>query len=78
MVVSLVEDLDPCVRTPFQLLNGNSGHWSALDGRCPHRLGPSSSYLASPLLNRTLSLPLLSYLASVRTTNKHALHGHTR
>ena len=48
--VSLVEDLDPRVPTPFQLLNRdlviwkdpNSGEWSALDDRCPHRLAPLS------------------------------------
>uniref|UniRef100_A0ACD5WU49 Uncharacterized protein n=1 Tax=Avena sativa TaxID=4498 RepID=A0ACD5WU49_AVESA len=48
--VSLVEDLDPRVPTPFQLLNRdlviwkdpNSGEWVALDDRCPHRLAPLS------------------------------------
>ncbi|VAI09886.1 unnamed protein product [Triticum turgidum subsp. durum] len=48
--VSLVEDLDPRVPTPFQLLNRdlviwndpNSGDWVALDDRCPHRLAPLS------------------------------------
>lgn len=48
--VSLVEDLDPRVPTPFQLLNRdlviwkdpNSGEWAALDDRCPHRLAPLS------------------------------------
>ncbi|KAF2937264.1 pheophorbide a oxygenase, chloroplastic-like [Oryza sativa Japonica Group] len=48
--VSLVEDLDPSVPTPFQLLNRDlviwkdpkSGEWVALDDRCPHRLAPLS------------------------------------
>lgn len=48
--VSLVEDLDPCLPTPFQLLNRDlviwkdpkSGEWVALDDRCPHRLAPLS------------------------------------
>ncbi|KAG6497858.1 pheophorbide a oxygenase, chloroplastic-like [Zingiber officinale] len=48
--VSLIEDLDPRVPTPFQLLNRdlviwkdpNSGSWVALDDRCPHRLAPLS------------------------------------
>lgn len=48
--VSLIEDLDPRVPTPFQLLNRdlvlwkdpNSGDWVALDDRCPHRLAPLS------------------------------------
>lgn len=58
--VSLVEDLDPRVPTPFQLLNRdlviwkdpNSGEWVALDDRCPHRLAPLSvpPSLPSPLL----------------------------
>ena len=57
--VSLVEDLDPRVPTPFQLLNRdlviwkdpNSGEWSALDDRCPHRLAPLSVSRRSPLLS---------------------------
>ncbi|XP_072985901.1 pheophorbide a oxygenase, chloroplastic [Typha latifolia] len=48
--VSLVEDLDPRLPTPFQLLNRdivlwkdpNSGDWVAFDDLCPHRLAPLS------------------------------------
>ncbi|KAJ0970247.1 hypothetical protein J5N97_023124 [Dioscorea zingiberensis] len=48
--VSLIEDLDPKLPTPFQLLNRdivlwkdpNSGDWVAFDDRCPHRLAPLS------------------------------------
>lgn len=48
--VSLVEDLDPRLPTPFQLLNRDivlwkdpkSGEWVALEDRCPHRLAPLS------------------------------------
>lgn len=48
--VSLVEDLDPHLPTPFQLLgrdlviwkDRNSGQWSAFDDKCPHRLAPLS------------------------------------
>ncbi|KAG0486135.1 hypothetical protein HPP92_008230 [Vanilla planifolia] len=48
--VSLIEDLDPKLPTPFQLLNRdivlwkdpNSGEWVAFDDRCPHRLAPLS------------------------------------
>ena len=48
--VSLVEDLDPAVPTPFQLLNRDiviwkdpaTSQWVALDDRCPHRLAPLS------------------------------------
>jgi nitrite reductase/ring-hydroxylating ferredoxin subunit len=57
--VSLVEDLDPRVPTPFQLLNRDlviwkdpkAGEWVALDDRCPHRLAPlsvRSRLLSSP------------------------------
>ena len=46
--VSLIEDLDPRLPTPFQLLgrdlviwyDGES--WVAFDDRCPHRLAPLS------------------------------------
>ena len=62
--VSLVEDLDPRVPTPFQLLNRdlviwkdpNSGDWSALDDRCPHRLAPLS-VRSSPLPPHRPSAP---------------------
>lgn len=48
--VSLVEDLDPKLPTPFQLLgrdlvlwfDQNSNQWVALDDKCPHRLAPLS------------------------------------
>ncbi|KAF5199590.1 Pheophorbide a oxygenase [Thalictrum thalictroides] len=48
--VSLIEDLDPNLPTPFQLLNReivlwkdrSSGDWSAFDDKCPHRLAPLS------------------------------------
>ncbi|CAA6655462.1 unnamed protein product [Spirodela intermedia] len=48
--VSLVEDLDPSVPTPFQLLNRDiviwkdpsTSEWVALDDLCPHRLAPLS------------------------------------
>lgn len=44
--VSLVEDLDPKLPTPFQLLgreivlwkDPKSGDWVAFDDKCPHRL----------------------------------------
>jgi pheophorbide a oxygenase len=60
--VSLVEDLDPRVPTPFQLLNRDlviwkdpkTGDWVALDDRCPHRLAPLSvraTLLASSAAN---------------------------
>jgi pheophorbide a oxygenase len=48
--VSLIEDLDPSLPTPFQLLgreivlwfdNSNS-QWVAFDDKCPHRLAPLS------------------------------------
>ncbi|CAH9124242.1 unnamed protein product [Cuscuta epithymum] len=48
--VALVEDLDPALPTPFQLLNReivlwfdrSSSSWVALDDKCPHRLAPLS------------------------------------
>lgn len=48
--VSLVEDLDPLLPTPFQLLgrdlvlwnDKNTGQWVAFDDKCPHRLAPLS------------------------------------
>ncbi|ERN04784.1 pheophorbide a oxygenase, chloroplastic [Amborella trichopoda] len=47
--VSLIEDLDPKVPTPFQLLGremvlwkNRQGNWVAFDDRCPHRLAPLS------------------------------------
>ncbi|VFQ77813.1 unnamed protein product [Cuscuta campestris] len=48
--VALVEDLDPSLPTPFQLLNreivlwfdGSSSLWVAMDDKCPHRLAPLS------------------------------------
>lgn len=48
--VSLIEDLDPALPTPFQLLgrdivlwfDKSSGEWVAFDDRCPHRLAPLS------------------------------------
>ncbi|XP_068646004.1 pheophorbide a oxygenase, chloroplastic isoform X2 [Aristolochia californica] len=48
--VSLIEDLDPRVPTPFQLLgreivlwkDPKSGDWVAFDDKCPHRLAPLS------------------------------------
>ncbi|KAJ8622794.1 hypothetical protein MRB53_031323 [Persea americana] len=48
--VSLVEDLDPNIPTPSQLLgrdivlwkDPNSSQWVAFDDRCPHRLAPLS------------------------------------
>ncbi|PSR86546.1 Pheophorbide a oxygenase [Actinidia chinensis var. chinensis] len=48
--VSLVEDLNPSLPTPFQLLNRDlvlwfdrsSSQWAAFDDKCPHRLAPLS------------------------------------
>ncbi|PON55358.1 Pheophorbide a oxygenase [Parasponia andersonii] len=48
--VSLVEDLDPRLPTPFQLLgrdlvlwnDKSTGQWVAFDDKCPHRLAPLS------------------------------------
>lgn len=48
--VSLVEDLNPSVPTPFQLLNRDLvlwfdpslSQWVAFDDKCPHRLAPLS------------------------------------
>ena len=48
--VSLIEDLDARVPTPFQLLgrdivlwfSKSSNQWVALDDKCPHRLAPLS------------------------------------
>ncbi|KAA8544142.1 hypothetical protein F0562_022222 [Nyssa sinensis] len=48
--VSLVEDLDPGLPTPFQLLNRDlviwfdrsTSEWVAFDDKCPHRLAPLS------------------------------------
>ena len=48
--VSLVEDLDPALPTPFQLLGRDlvlwfdkgRNEWVALDDKCPHRLAPLS------------------------------------
>ncbi|GLJ04974.1 hypothetical protein SUGI_0008020 [Cryptomeria japonica] len=47
--VSLVEDLDPKIPTPFQLLGreivlwqDTQGNWRAFDDKCPHRLAPLS------------------------------------
>ncbi|XP_062013520.1 pheophorbide a oxygenase, chloroplastic [Rosa rugosa] len=48
--VSLIEDLDPKLPTPFQLLgrdivlwfDRNKQEWVALDDKCPHRLAPLS------------------------------------
>ncbi|KAM7528017.1 hypothetical protein LguiB_031427 [Lonicera macranthoides] len=49
--VSLVEDLDPSIATPFQLLNRDivlwfersGSQWVALDDKCPHRTTPPGS-----------------------------------
>ncbi|GKV26233.1 hypothetical protein SLEP1_g35575 [Rubroshorea leprosula] len=48
--VSLVEDLDPQLPTPFQLLgrelvlwfDKNNNEWVAFDDKCPHRVAPLS------------------------------------
>lgn len=48
--VSLIEDLDPKIPTPFQLLGRDlvlwkdraTGDWVAFDDKCPHRLAPLS------------------------------------
>ncbi|XP_060169671.1 pheophorbide a oxygenase, chloroplastic [Lycium barbarum] len=48
--VSLIEDLDPSLPTPFQLLNRDlvlwfdksNSQWVAFDDKCPHRLAPLS------------------------------------
>lgn len=48
--VSLVEDLDPTLPTPFQLLgrdlvlwfDKSKNQWVAFDDKCPHRLAPLS------------------------------------
>ncbi|KAL5580143.1 hypothetical protein UlMin_012585 [Ulmus minor] len=48
--VSLIEDLDPRLPTPFQLLGRDlvlwneksTGQWVAFDDKCPHRLAPLS------------------------------------
>lgn len=48
--VSLLEDLDPQLPTPFQLLgrdlvlwfDKNGQEWVAFDDKCPHRLAPLS------------------------------------
>nr|AGT28277.1 pheophorbide a oxygenase [Liquidambar formosana] len=48
--VSLIEDLDPQIPTPFQLLGRDivlwndraTGDWVAFDDKCPHRLAPLS------------------------------------
>ncbi|KAM3692736.1 hypothetical protein ACJW31_08G111100 [Castanea mollissima] len=48
--VSLIEDLDPQLPTPFQLLgrdivlwfDNSSSQWVAFDDKCPHRLAPLS------------------------------------
>ncbi|KAM6573745.1 hypothetical protein CsatA_017825 [Cannabis sativa] len=48
--ISLLEDLDPRLPTPFQLLGRDlvvwkdkgSGQWVAFDDKCPHRLAPLS------------------------------------
>ncbi|KAI5075266.1 hypothetical protein GOP47_0009342 [Adiantum capillus-veneris] len=47
--VSLIEDLDPSVPTPFQLLGidlvlwcDREGNWKAFLDKCPHRLAPLS------------------------------------
>lgn len=47
--VSLIEDLDPKIPTPFQLLGRDivlwqdaEGNWKAFEDKCPHRLAPLS------------------------------------
>ena len=48
--VSLIEDLDPALPTPFQLLgrdivlwfDKSRSEWVAFDDKCPHRLAPLS------------------------------------
>ncbi|KAH7299823.1 hypothetical protein KP509_24G031300 [Ceratopteris richardii] len=47
--VSLIEDLDPSLPTPFQLLGielvlwcDREGNWKAFSDKCPHRLAPLS------------------------------------
>lgn len=53
--VSLIEDLDPSLPTPFQLLNRDiviwfdksGSQWVALDDKCPHRLAPLSVNIQS-------------------------------
>ncbi|WJX50145.1 pheophorbide a oxygenase [Trifolium repens] len=48
--VSLIEDLDPSLPTPFQLLgreivlwfDNSKSQWVAFDDKCPHRLAPLS------------------------------------
>lgn len=52
--VSLIEDLDQKLPTPFQLLGRdlviwfdvNDKQWVAFDDKCPHRLAPLSVYFA--------------------------------
>lgn len=66
--VSLIEDLNPSLPTPFQLLgreivlwydNSNS-QWVAFDDKCPHRLAPLS--VSAAVHQPTLSLFYFFYL----------------
>lgn len=62
--VSLIEDLDPTVPTPFQLLGrelvvwkDQQGEWRVFLDKCPHRLAPLS-------VSNSLSLALLVLFVS--------------
>lgn len=59
--ISLIEDLDPSVPTPFQLLGRElvvwkdpQGEWRVFLDKCPHRLAPLSVSLGSMNFFRNL------------------------
>jgi len=69
--VSLIEDLNPLLPTPFQLLgreivlwyDKSISQWVAFDDKCPHRLAPLSvSITLSLSLSLSLSLHIYIYI----------------
>jgi pheophorbide a oxygenase len=65
--VSLIEDLDPSVPTPFQLLGrelvvwkDQQGEWRVFEDKCPHRLAP-----LSVCISLSLSFPISGHLPNL-------------
>jgi pheophorbide a oxygenase len=65
--VSLIEDLDSSVPTPFQLLGrelvvwkDQQGEWRVFEDKCPHRLAP-----LSVCISPSLSFPISGHLPNI-------------
>lgn len=70
--VSLIEDLNPLLPTPFQLLgreivlwyDKSISQWVAFDDKCPHRLAPLSVSIKASTIVRMDSDTMLEFIAS--------------